>query len=159
MTLYFAYGYNMDRRHMARRCPGARGRGTARLQGWRFLITTDGVASIVPDGRSEVFGVLWRLTGKHVRNLDDFEGLARGWYRRLPVRVETADGPRTALVYAGSNRNRGRPRPDYLAPVVLPAARDWGLPGAYLAEIESWLPDADPSRRQGLAAGRRFWQR
>ena len=46
MTLHFAYGSNMSRALMRRRCPGARGLGPARLEGWRYIITRDGYASL-----------------------------------------------------------------------------------------------------------------
>ena len=42
MTLYFAYGSNMNRSAMTRRCPGARAIGTAVLEGYRFFVGLDG---------------------------------------------------------------------------------------------------------------------
>jgi hypothetical protein len=44
--LHFAYGSNMDRRLMRRRCAGARLVGGAVLRDHRFIITTDGYASV-----------------------------------------------------------------------------------------------------------------
>ena len=46
--LHFAYGSNMSRALMQRRCPQATALGTARISGWRFVITPDGFGSIVP---------------------------------------------------------------------------------------------------------------
>ena len=43
------------------RCPGASPVGAARLDGWRFIIMRGGYASVVPQRRSAVHGVLWRL--------------------------------------------------------------------------------------------------
>jgi hypothetical protein len=58
MTLHFAFGSNMSRALMRRRCPGAHGLGPARLDGWRFVITRDGYASLVRDPAGRVHGVL-----------------------------------------------------------------------------------------------------
>jgi hypothetical protein len=38
MTLYFAYGSNMDRPAMKRRCPGARALGPATIDGHRYFV-------------------------------------------------------------------------------------------------------------------------
>ena len=46
MTLYFAYGSNMSRTLMRTHCPAAKEIGTAVLDGYRFVITADGYASI-----------------------------------------------------------------------------------------------------------------
>ena len=46
MTLYFAYGSNMDRLAMKRRCPGARAVGPAVLEGYRFFVGVDGWGSV-----------------------------------------------------------------------------------------------------------------
>jgi hypothetical protein len=42
MTLYFAYGSNLNRAAMMRRCPAARGVGTAVLEDYRFFVGVDG---------------------------------------------------------------------------------------------------------------------
>ncbi len=61
MTLYFAYGANMERAGMRKRCPGAVALGPARLRGWRYIIAS-GYGSVAPAQGCEVHGVLWRLT-------------------------------------------------------------------------------------------------
>ena len=50
MIYYFAFGSNLSPRQTPRRCPGARVLGDARLEDWRFWITTRGGASIVRFG-------------------------------------------------------------------------------------------------------------
>ena len=47
MTLYFAYGANMERAAMAKRCPGAQPLGPALLRGWRYVIA-QGYGSVAP---------------------------------------------------------------------------------------------------------------
>ena len=45
-----------------------------------------------------------------------------------------------ALTYVGRSQAAGRPRPGYQNTIVVPAARDWGLPDAYIAELKRWVP-------------------
>ncbi|HWG04831.1 MAG TPA: gamma-glutamylcyclotransferase family protein, partial [Beijerinckiaceae bacterium] len=59
MPLVFAYGSNMDRGAMARRCPKSTALGRARLLRHRFVILPQGYASIAPDIRAAVYGVVW----------------------------------------------------------------------------------------------------
>jgi len=137
VPLYFAYGANMNVKAMAGRCPGSHPLGRARLARHRFFIMTEGFASVTPDSRASVHGVLWDLALRDVRVLDRFEDVARGLYRKihLPVLREPAGSAR-ALVYIGNSAEQGPPAPDYL-PEVIQAARDWSLPPAYLLFLEN----------------------
>lgn len=137
MTLYFAYGANMARAPMALRCRGALALGCARLEGWRFVVTTDGYASVAPAAGRRVHGVLWRLTPRDLAALNVFESLESGLYRRTLMTVRIAARRERALVYVGRTRGEGWARPGYLE-TVLAAARDWNLPPRYVAEIRRW---------------------
>ena len=139
MALHFAYGSNMSREPMGRRCPDAKPLGPSRLDGWRFVITQDGYASLVPMPGMLVHGVLWRLTPRDLAVLDAYEDLDSGLYRArlLPVRH---DGRlHRARVYIGRSVTEGHPLPGYQEDVVA-AARDWGFPSEYIAELAGWLP-------------------
>ena len=126
MTLYFAYGANMERAAMGKRCPGAQPLGPALLRGWRYVIA-QGYGSVAPAPGMRVFGVLWRLTPRDLAALNAFESLDSGLYRRAMLTVEIG-GPRVrALVYVGEQRGRRRPMPGYQERVVA-AAEDWKLP-------------------------------
>lgn len=138
MTLYFAYGANMDIDAMKRRAPTAKPLGRARLPRHRFVITQDGYASVVRDPRFAVHGVLWDVGLADIRSLDKFEGVDKGLYVKInqPVVIEGfGAGAKRALVYVGQGKPGGAPRPGYLED-VLAAARAAGLPAAYLKEIE-----------------------
>jgi gamma-glutamylcyclotransferase (GGCT)/AIG2-like uncharacterized protein YtfP len=140
MTLYFAYGTNMDRAGMRVRCPGARAIGTGSLQGWRLLVMRNGYVSIARQPEANVHGVLWRLGPRDLAALDAYEAVDAGLYRRrvLPV---LADGRQTsAQVYVGRSSTPGRPRPGHL-PLVIAAAQSWNLPAAYLDELQRWADD------------------
>jgi len=137
MPLYFAYGTNMDRAGMRRRCPDARALGTGTLEGWRLLVMRDGYLSIARRRGARVHGVLWRLTPRDLAALDAYEAVDSGLYRRCALPVLAGGRPASAQVYVGRRPAPGRPRPGHL-PVVLAAARSWNLPAAYLDELQQW---------------------
>ena len=145
MTLYFAYGSNMSRTLMRRHCPAAKEIGTGQLAGFRFLITTDGYASIVPKAGETVHGVLWRLTPRDLAALNAFESLDSGLYRRKRLTVETGGERARALVYVARKGGKRRPMPGYQERLIA-AARDWGLPPRYVAELARLAPGYHAAR-------------
>ena len=138
MTLYFAYGANMERGAMRRRCPGATPLGTATLRGWRYVIS-EGYGSIAPAAGGCVHGVLWRLTPRDYAALNIFESLDSGLYRRTMLTVAGPQGHRRALVYLGRVRGRPRAMPGYQERLVA-AATEWELPPRYIAQLQRLAP-------------------
>lgn len=139
MSLYFAYGSNMDRDAMAARCPGSHPLGVARLARHRLVVMREGYLSVVRDPRLDVPGVLWRLALADMPALDRYEEVAGGLYWKRQLAVIGEAGPRQALVYIGSNAGPGAPRPGYLEG-VLDAARRAGLPARHLEAIAALGP-------------------
>src|SRR5690349_8159853 len=92
--LYFAYGSNLNLRHMKRTAPHAKPLCTATLPGYRFVFR--GFADITPDAKASTPGALYELTPACVRALDAYEG---DGFRKLDVTVQTEDGARTAMAY------------------------------------------------------------
>jgi cation transport regulator ChaC len=137
MTLYFAYGSNMNRAAMARRCPGARAIGPATLERYKFFVGIDGWGSVKPSAGERVHGVLWRLTPRDVAALHAYELLHKGLYdvRYLPVR--SGAQRRTAMIYLLRRRSAGRPKPGYVE-MIAAAARGWKLPEPYVKSVERW---------------------
>ena len=140
MTLHFSYGANMDRAGMAKRCPGAVALGIAVLDDYRFVITADGYASVVPTRGECVHGVLWRLTPRDVAAVRILERLDAGLYRGMTLPVRIGGKRARATVYLG-RRHEGKPRPGYLEQIVR-AARDWNLPQAHIDSLRRWAPGA-----------------
>ncbi len=148
MTLYFAYGSNLDGAQMEARCPGHGFRGLARLPGHRLHFplysasTWKGaVASLDPCAGSDVWGVLYDLTPAHVAALDCHEGLDRTppRYRRGELTVVQGEAPVAAFTYLGlPDAVLAEPRPSrrYLD-AILAGARARGLPPDYLATLEA----------------------
>lgn len=137
MTLYFAYGSNMHRPAMKRRCPGASALGPAMLNGYRFFVGLEGWGSVAPSAGASVYGVLWRLTPRDIAALHAYELLHQGLYdvRYLPVR----HGKRQvrAMICILRRRAPGSPRPGYVE-MIAAAARGWKLPESYVRSVERW---------------------
>lgn len=138
MPLYFAYGLNMDTAGMAQRCPRSTPLGLARLPRHRFIITTDGYASVIRDPRESVHGVLWDCALGDIRTLDKFEELASGLYIKINQPVVVEGGAKRALIYVGRSAQIGKPRPGYLESVIA-SAGSWALPEAYIAAMNRFL--------------------
>jgi hypothetical protein len=137
MTRYFAYGANLSRAAMGRRCPSARALGPATLEGYRFFVGIDGWGSVGRSAGDVVHGVLWQLTPRDIAALHAFELLHKGLYkvRHLPVRF--ASQRLTTMVYLLRRRATGQPKPGYIE-MIAAAARDWQLPENYIRSVERW---------------------
>lgn len=147
MPLYFAYGSNMCLDQMARRCPASRPVGLARLMRHRFVVMPEGWASVARAPRGEVWGLVWELAHADVPALDRYESVGTGLYSKVVQNILAspgkggAGGPRRALVYVGRPGEGGVPQPGYMEG-ILAAANSLGLPQAYCASLESFLPKA-----------------
>jgi AIG2-like family len=137
--LHFAYGSNMHSSVMRKHAPAAVPAGMARLADYRFVITSDGYASVTPARAQTVHGVLWRLTPRDRVTLDLWEGVGAGQYCAEILPVLQRGRRRPVLVYVARRRPLGRPKPRYME-VVVKAAREWGLPADYIASLQRWLP-------------------
>jgi cation transport regulator ChaC len=137
MTLYFAYGSNMQRAAMARRCRGARAVGPATLEGYKFFVGIDGWGSVKLECGERVHGVLWRLTPRDIAALHAYELLHQGLYdvRHLPVR--SGSGCVRAMIYLLRRKASGKPKPGYVE-MIAAAARGWKLPERYIRSVERW---------------------
>lgn len=142
MTLYFAYGSNMDPEQMVERLPRACCRGRGRLLEHRFAcnkIGRDGSAkaNVTPSAGASVWGVVWELVPGDLRTLDEYES----GYRREIAAVELDDGDLLACQVYLSDR---------ISDSLLPSAayRERMIRGA----LRHGLPDQWISRLQSLAA-------
>lgn len=137
MTLYFAYGANMDPVHMADRCPGARRLGVASLPGHRFGIAAGGYGTVRSEWGMAVPGVLWRLTPADVAALDDFEGVGSDFYRKDLAWVEDGAGEKVeAMIYRPADDSPGRAAPGYLERII-EVCQELGFPREYIAGLEA----------------------
>lgn len=139
MTIYFAYGANMDPVHMSASCPAAGHLGLAVLPGHAFGIAAGGLGTIRADPNARVRGVLWDLTAADEAALDEFEGLATGFYRKDTARVERHNGEMmAAMIYRPVDDTPGRAEPGYVERIIEVGGL-LGFPPDYLAELARHL--------------------
>ncbi len=144
MIAYFAYGSNMSRAAMRRRCPKAVAVGRAWLDRWRFALCAAGYATVVPAPGHRVHGVLWRISLRDLAALNAYEAVDSGLYVRRMLPVRCGGALRPALLFVAHRRTPGRPRPGY-GPLVAAAARDWQLPTDYVRSLERLAAASWPS--------------
>lgn len=105
MTLYAAYGTNLDPRRMGERCPHSPLRSTGWLTGWRLTfggedLGWDGaLVTVVEDPIEQVFVALYDVTAEDEVVLDEWESATTGLYRKTRVRVAGMAGEVVAWTY------------------------------------------------------------
>ena len=121
---YFAYGSNMDNRQIRERCPDAVSVSMATLRGYRFIINTHGVATVVPDTSGVVYGILWNISKGDEKSLDVYEGVRCGIYRKDYVDLETKDGKLSSvLIYIAGDSDIGYPLDGYMERIISAAEK------------------------------------
>lgn len=136
--LYAAYGSNLHKGQMSRRCPDAKPIGKTVLKDWRLVFR--GVADVEPhDGSSLQLG-LWEISEADERALDRYEGVEFGLYERAVLRLTRTDGSHEdALIYL--MREKGvKPPGDGYFETIRRGYRDFGLDleALYEARRHSW---------------------
>ncbi len=148
---YFAYGSNMSVRRMQRRIPSASALTAATLKGHRLAfhkVGRDGSAKcdVLASPRSDelVHGVLYRMASEHKTDLDQHEGLGRG-YAEKQVAVTRTDGTRCdAFLYYATHIDGALKPFRWYREHVLRGACEHGLPAAYIARILATEVVEDP---------------
>lgn len=135
MTLYFAYGSNMDPSHMTEKCPGATRLGTAALAGHSFRMAATGYGNAGADPGAQLPGVLWELDPPDEAALDAYEGVPQGLYRKDFARVTRSDGAAVrAMLYRATDPAPGPPVPGYLERII-EVAESLEFPSEYVASL------------------------
>ncbi len=140
MTLYAAYGSNLDPHRMAVRAPASPVFGTGWLHGWRLTFAGEDVgwdgalATVVEDPAGSVFVMLYDVPSLDEAALDAWEGTALGLWRKLRVRVRAAGAEHLAWLYVLDAYEGGLPSAHYLG-VIADAAEAGGAPGAYVTRL------------------------
>ncbi len=137
MTLYFAYGSNLSRAGMRRRCPTASAVGTAVLDHYRFIVGIDGWGSVVSSPGEYVHGVVWRITPRDRAALHAYELLDKGLYDVRTLSVRLGSRRVSVMTYILRRQTPGRPKPGYVE-MIAACARNWDLPEDYVRSIERW---------------------
>ena len=140
MRTYFAYGSNMWRAQMNRRCPGNVWLGQAGLPDYRWIISRRGYASIVASPGDDVYGIVYGLTPTDEQALDEYEGVASGSYLKRYLPVFTEGTYLTCLVYIDPIIAEGEPHAEYVHRINN-GIRDARLPDEYVTRyIRPYIP-------------------
>lgn len=137
VTLYAAYGTNLDPVRMGQRCPHSPLRGTGWLTGWRLTFGGaehgwDGpLATIVEDPLEQVFVAIYDVTTEDEAVLDRWEVADTGLYRKTKVRVLTLTGELVTWAYVLDAYEGGLPSASYLG-VLADAAEAADAPADYV---------------------------
>jgi gamma-glutamylcyclotransferase (GGCT)/AIG2-like uncharacterized protein YtfP len=93
---YFAYAHNSNTHVMKQRCSSAKFVGIGVLKNFKLVFRH--YADIENEDNAECYGVIWNINVKDLKKLDYDEGIHKS-YNRIPVTVDTENGPVRAMAY------------------------------------------------------------
>ena len=149
--LYFTYGSNLDWERIKKRCPSASFYCMTSLPNCRIDFTRKsrrlecGVADIVKDNNSKVFGVVYRIDEIDLGKLDKREGYIpqrdENDYKRIEIMVFEEDNdekPITAFTYEVEKKEFGKYKPNReYKNFIVNGAKFWDLPKEYIKFLEN----------------------
>lgn len=135
--LYFAYGSNLNKRAMARRCPDAAPVGKFFLPDARLVFR--GVADCIAEPGSKCPGAVWQISDECEDALDRYEGIGSGFYRKEYLPIAGFRGESKLMLYVMNSSGVMPPSVGYLD-TIKQGYRDFGLPAAPLqaAVQQAW---------------------
>jgi hypothetical protein len=159
--LYVAYGSNLNKAAMRRRCPGARPLGRILLKNSKLVFR--GVADLEYVAGAATPCGIWRITREDERELDAYEGVSAGLYYKDQTIVLRWEGEKyKALVYLMSSQGIYPPS-QYYVDGIRKGYQDFNLDQRYLDEaIEHSFDEKDPdeqTRRRRVRQRDNFTQR
>lgn len=96
-TYYIAYGSNLNKEQMERRCPGSKSVQCLLLRNRRLDFNL--YLTVSYDANFNTPVVIWKISEDNERNLDGYEGVARGIYRKEYIRLFVSGAYRYCLLY------------------------------------------------------------
>jgi gamma-glutamylcyclotransferase (GGCT)/AIG2-like uncharacterized protein YtfP len=157
VSLYFAYGSNLNVEAMKARCPKAEPYRKLYINNGQLVFR--GVADVegVEEADSMVPGGLWHVTAECIEELDAYEGVSRGLYSKRYLTLLVKGQRRSCLYYKMNSVGVMPPWESYLD-VIEQGYRDFKLDRRFLNEAveRAWgEKDKTPDlRRRWLAKGR-----
>ena len=143
MSLYVAYGSNLNVQQMSYRCPGATVAFTGYLINWKLLYRgsrTGSYATVKRQKGSRVPVAVWNIDSKNEKALDLYEGYPR-FYKKRNVFVQLKNGTRKkAMIYLlPDSATIGKPSNHYIE-TVLQGYKDMGFDISYVSQIIKLFP-------------------
>jgi gamma-glutamylcyclotransferase (GGCT)/AIG2-like uncharacterized protein YtfP len=142
VSLYAAYGSNLDPDRMRFYCPHSPCRGSGWVEGWRLTFGGEdygwegALPTVVEDPMSTVFVMVYEVSHEDEERLDQWEGVDIGLYRKLRLRVHMLDGDVLTWLYVLDAYEGGLPSARYLG-LLADAAERAGAPDDYVADLRS----------------------
>lgn len=145
MTLYFAYGSNMDRTQMQERCPESRLKGVGYLDNHDIAFTIfspekwkGGCADVLPRDGQRVYGLVYEVSVTDVESLDRHEAVHAAKYERVTKEVTYQGSTHNMLTYQVVHKEAGlHPSTAYLN-CLITAARQHDFPMSYQKHLASF---------------------
>ena len=132
MKLYVAFGSNLNKRQMRRRCPGAVPKGKFMLTKAKLVFR--GVADVEYSPNDSVPCGLWMIDRQDEAALDRYEGVATGsYYKEESIVLKYQGKAHNALIYLKNDDGIYPPSQAYLD-TIKQGYKDFGLDEAYLDE-------------------------
>jgi len=140
-NFYFAYGSNMCVEQMTTRCSSARIESLGFVEEFHLVFNRrgtyrdGGVASIVPQNKRRVYGVIWELSDSDMGRLDAIEDPVA--YERETVKVTELSDSTTLKceTYIAFPQGTFSPDQAYLE-IIISAAKYHVFPTDYIFELE-----------------------
>ena len=146
--LYFAYGSNLNKAAMRRRCPDATPLGELMLPNSRLVFR--GVADCIEEPGAVCPGGVWKITPRCERALDIYEGVSTGFYSKVHLPIEAPDEDKLML-YVMNSTGVMPPTVGYLD-TIRQGYRDFGLA---LAPLKAAVRQAWDDKDKTFAERRR----
>ena len=126
--LYIAYGSNINLEQMAHRCPNSKIVSKEMLKGYELEFR--GVATIVPNDKSEVPILIWEIDGRDEHSLDRYEGFPN-LYRKELFEIEVDGEKKECMAYL-MNKVQISPPTSYYYNVINQGYEANGMDTSYL---------------------------
>ena len=126
--LYIAYGSNINLEQMANRCPNSKIVSKEMLKGYELEFR--GVATIVPNDKSEVPILIWEIDGRDEHSLDRYEGFPN-LYRKELFEIEVDGEKKECMAYL-MNKGQISPPTSYYYNVINQGYEANGMDTSYL---------------------------
>ncbi len=140
MTLYAAYGGNLDPARMSERCPHSPLQSTGWLTGWRLTFGGEehgwdgALPTIVEDPLEQVFVAVYDVSDDDEASLDGWESADTGLYRKTHVRVSSMNGELLVWAYVLDAYEGGLPSAATIG-VLADAAEAADAPSDYVGRL------------------------
>ncbi|KAF7692144.1 hypothetical protein HF521_011111 [Silurus meridionalis] len=138
--------HNLLKERLQLRNPSATLQCVAKLQNYKLVFGNPngvfserwhgGVASIEPNAKGTVWGVVWRMNTADLASLNRQEGVNSGVYSPVMINLLCGDRTLTCRTYIMVNRVQAPPSPHYLK-VIMMGAEQNKLPTSYQNKLKS----------------------